>query len=264
MKKIKYVIMIVMTAVLLSGCVRIEGTMEIKKNGKADANFLIAAMDYNEFGLKSDSEDASDEEEKIIDSAITPEMVTEIKDAGWAVDDYKDGYYTGYEINKKNMPLTEAGDDIKELTAILEKSPVLKKDAAEFEKQAYVEEKTDEQVNIHMDGLNLVLDVKLMEQDKAKNLSAVYKYINMFDGSAKFILKLPFAPTKSNATSVDNNGKTLEWDFLELEDNNIHIEYNILKPLIIIALVFILLIAILVVIIRSVSKKKKKKRVNSL
>ena len=74
----------------------------------------------------------------------------------------------------------------------------------------------------------------------------------------KFRINLPVKPVSSNATSTSNNGKTLEWDLLNLgEDGSIEVTYTLINvPLIIIlsAVALVVLAAVVVVII--VIKKK--------
>ena len=76
----------------------------------------------------------------------------------------------------------------------------------------------------------------------------------------KFTLNLPVKAISSNATTVSNDGKTLEWDLLNLgESGSIEATYSLISiPLVIVlAVVAVLLIAAAVVVVILVIKKKK-------
>ena len=72
-------------------------------------------------------------------------------------------------------------------------------------------------------------------------------------------VNLPYKALSNNATEVENEGKTLTWDFMKLKDENIQFEfvmYNI--PNIIITIIGIVLLLILIVLLLTKNKKTNK------
>jgi uncharacterized membrane-anchored protein YhcB (DUF1043 family) len=82
----------------------------------------------------------------------------------------------------------------------------------------------------------------------------------MSGGYMKMTVNLPVKPSASNATSVSNDGKTLEWDLLNLgPDQSIHLEFVLVNIWLIIGLCFVaaaILIGIVLAVVLSLRKKK--------
>ena len=89
----------------------------------------------------------------------------------------------------------------------------------------------------------------------------MYKnYFNMGGAYMKMTVVLPVKPTASNATSVSSDGKTLEWDLLNLgPDQTIHLEFSLINMWLIAgicAAVFVLILIIVLIIVLASRKKK--------
>lgn len=75
-------------------------------------------------------------------------------------------------------------------------------------------------------------------------------------------VNLPYKALRNNATEVENEGKTLTWDFMKFKEETIEFEFVIYNiPNIIITVVGVILIIVLIIVI--LIKSKKKKRTNN-
>ena len=72
----------------LSGCIRINIDINVKKNGKADITVLYATLDMSSVAGNSGS------------LGLTPEQVEEYRSEGWTVEDYKEDEYAGYVLSQ--------------------------------------------------------------------------------------------------------------------------------------------------------------------
>ena len=76
---------------LLTGCIRIEIGIDVKKNGKADVSLLYAVSD----GLMEDSS-----------AGLSEEDIEEYENEGWSVEPYSKDGYTGYYLKRSDADLT--------------------------------------------------------------------------------------------------------------------------------------------------------------
>ena len=78
----------------LTGCIKMDVDITIKKNGKADVSLLYAvqnALQDSEIGSLIDDEDAE-----------------KYKEEGWTIADYSEGEYVGYTMTKKDVDLASS------------------------------------------------------------------------------------------------------------------------------------------------------------
>ncbi len=81
------------------------------------------------------------------------------------------------------------------------------------------------------------------------------------DFNMTFTVNLPYAAISNNATSVENNGKTLVWDLLKFEEDNMQFQFelfNMTNIYIAGGVGALLLLIFIILIIRSIAKKHKK------
>lgn len=228
MKKISCLLALLICAVSLAGCMRFNTTITIKKNGKMDVELLYAMMDMSDLGGSSSA-------------GLTPEQKEEYSKNGWEVRDYSDEGYNGFIVSKKNV-------DIKDINDTMKKTSENTNQGGNF--------------NISRDGLNYTLKWQVYTDSDKSSREQVTPYIKKSGGYMKFTLNLPSKPISSNATSVSNDGKTLEWDLLNLDESgSIEVTYSLISlPLIIIAAASLLAVIIAVIVIIVVVNKKKKAR----
>ena len=230
MKKISCLLLLFALVACLTGCMRFHTTFTIKKNGKMDVSLLYAMIDMSQY---SDDESGS--------SGLTDEQVKEYEKDGWSVKDYTDDGYKGFIIAKDDVSIAE-------LNAMMNKTAENTNQGGKFE--------------LTKDGLVYHLTWQIYDNTDKSSMSQVAPYITQSGGYMKFTLNLPSKPVSSNATSTSDNGKTLEWDLLKLdEDGCIDVTYRLINlPLIIIVAVSALAVTAGVVVLIIVLCKKKNRK----
>ena len=95
MKKLKVILLSLLSVLALSGCVRFETTMDVKLNGKMDVAICYATVDMGERDLEE---------------ILSEDQIEDYKEDGWEVEGYRDGGYSGYIIRKENVSADEVSD----------------------------------------------------------------------------------------------------------------------------------------------------------
>lgn len=228
MKKATIMMAFLVLAICLTGCMRFNTSITIKGNGKMDVNMLFASMDTSSY---TDGDSSS--------SGLTPEQKKQYQDDGWDVQDYSSDGYTGFTLSKKNV-------DLKDINATMKQTSENTNQSSNF--------------SIKREGLKYVLKWQVYSDSDKGSMSQAAPYIKQAGGYMKFTLNLPSKAISSNATTVTNDGKTLEWDLLNLGgDGTIEATYSLISiPLVIVLVVVaVLLIAAAVVVVILVLKKRK-------
>ena len=228
MKKIKALLLSFILIATITGCVRFDATINVKRNGKMDIAISYAMLDVTD---------------REVGDILSEEQIEEYKDDGWDVEEYKDGGYSGYIIKKKDVPVSELEDSNKnKKTALSEELKSLK---------------------LRRKGIKYTLDWDISEEAKELNAASEYsEYVKMSGAQMKVKINLPSKAVASNATHVSEDGKSYEWDLLNFDDpDGIHLEYKIIDMKMMIAGIALLaaLIAVVTVIIVIFRKKKKAK-----
>ncbi len=230
LRKINVFLILIICTVCLSGCVRFNTTINVKSNGKLDVSMLYAAMDMSDYGYDSDS--------------FTEEQKKEYIDQGWDVEDYSQDGFNGVLISKSDITVDELTSSIKNTQSELSEEA----GTLSFNKQ----------------GLQYTFDWQVFDKAEGEQITAYKNYFTMSGGYMNFKVTLPVKPSVHNATSVSNDGKTLEWDLLDLgPEQNIHLEFTLINiKLIILIIVFITIIGIIIwsIAIAWVIKTNKQKR----
>ena len=233
MKKLRVLAVVLLSVMCLTGCVRFNTTINVKSNGKLDVSMLYATVDMSEYGMG--------------DIDLLGDTADDLEEDGWTVEEYSEDNFSGFLISKENISADELKGSMEDSDSEIAGSL----DSIKFTK----------------DGFKYVLDWQVFDRDESEQMSDYKGYFNMSGGYMTLTVKLPVKPTESNATRVSDDGKTLEWDLLDLgPDQNIHLEFSLLNTkTIIIATVVIELIILAVVVtivlaIRSSRKKKERMR----
>ena len=95
MKKIKYLMALVVGAMLLTGCVKFNATMDIKKDKSMDFS-IIYALDKTAFGESAKLEEKDFEE---------------VKKEGFTVTKYSEGNFEGFTLSKKISNIDEVSSE---------------------------------------------------------------------------------------------------------------------------------------------------------
>ncbi len=87
-------LVLLMLTFLLTGCIRMNVDINIKKNGKADVTILYAVQEALQ--------------ESGTGSLIDDDEAEQYKKDGWTVNDYSDDNYTGYTLTKTDVDLSKS------------------------------------------------------------------------------------------------------------------------------------------------------------
>lgn len=272
MKKLRNVVVLLVVTLLLTGCVKYNVNMEIRKD--KSMNFeMIYAMNSSLLQGK----DVFDEKE-----------LKEIKDKGFKVEKYDKDNMKGFTISReiKNIDYISSSD-AKEysLSAITEKGDQkifkvkkglfknkytanLKFDSSDSKmsngnsNSQFREEDDDDDLLIDSKDDDLDLDTDDSDLDLDTDN---YDYSGMMSNMDMSInVKLPYKALSNNATEVTNDGKDLKWNLTTSGAQSIDFEfelYNMTTIYICIALGVVLLVGVIVLIVVLVSKGKKKQPV---
>ena len=274
MKKLRNVVVLLVVTLLLTGCVKYNVNMEIRKD--KSMNFeMIYAMNSSLLQGK----DVFDEKE-----------LKEIKDKGFKVEKYDKDNMKGFTISReiKNIDYISSSD-AKEysLSAITKKGDQkvfkvkkglfknkytanLKFDSSDSKmsngnSNSQFREETDDD-DLLIDSKDDDSDLDLDTDDSDLDLDTDdYDYSSMMSGMDMSInVKLPYKALSNNATEVTNDGKDLKWNLTTSGAQSIDFEfelYNMTTIYICIALGVVLLVGVIVLIVVLVSKGKKKQPV---
>ena len=72
---------------------------------------------------------------------------------------------------------------------------------------------------------NYVFDCKLNYESDASSRKSMDLLKGVSDSEVSFVIKVPFKAANSNATSMSEDGRVLEWDLLSMDADNIHAEF---------------------------------------
>jgi PBP1b-binding outer membrane lipoprotein LpoB len=226
MKKCRALMVALVSMIFLTGCMRFNTTVTVKSNGKLDVSMLYAMMDMSDYGYDEDS--------------ITESQMQEYKDQGWEVEEYNQDGFKGYILSKKDITANELGSSMEDTQS-------------ELSGEA-------SSINFTKEGLKYTLDWQVFDREQGEQISAYKNYFTMSGGYMKITVNLPVKPSANNATYVSDDGKTLEWDLLNLgPDQNIHLEFVLINIWLIIGLcVFALAVIVVIVVVIVLSSKKRK------
>ncbi len=226
MKKARALLVSVICVLCLTGCVRFNASVTVKSNGKLDVSMLFAVVDMSDYGMG--------------EGTITADQMQEFIDEGWEVEEYAQEGFQGVIVSKKNISPDELSSSMQnnqnDLTGEL--------GALDFNK----------------DGLKYVLDWKVFEEKEAQEMESYKSFLTMSGGYMKLTVTLPVKPSASNATYVSDDGKTLEWDLLNLgPDQSIHLEFTLINMGLIIGVCVFAVVILLVIILAIILSSQKKK-----
>lgn len=275
--KILKVLLVVIMAFTLSGCVKFNQTMEIKKDGTMNYNLIYAA---NKSLLQGQ------------DNIFEEDDIKQLQEKGFTVTDYEDDKMKGVTISRNGILVDSISSDDK--NAVYELTSVVSDDKKDNSKLFYVKKgflkntyvanfkfdssSASDRSNINMrnedgkeddftkddmtsDDIFDTTDDGSDSTDNDSDMSALMdQYMKNMD--LKFIVKLPYAAISNNATTKSSDNKELTWDLTKItKDDSIKFEfslYNVTNIVILVAGV-VLVVAVVFFII----KKKKGKGGNA-
>lgn len=289
MKKIKRIIILILLTLTITGCVKMEISMDINKDKSMNLG-IIQAVDKSLLE-GADSSSLMDEEE-----------IKKLEDEGFKVEEYTESNMTGYKITKevKNIDEISTENDItadlgtsaladseymftvkKGLFKNTYKAVLKNSDTDELDESlnsGLTDDTTDDEYleddfiydeDYTYDDTTNYTDDYLTDEDYYDTTEDDYTNsgIKDFDYTTllssmelKMKVNLPYKALSNNATLVENDGTTLTWDLMNFEKDAIEFEFEIYNTtnIIIIAVSGILVIVLLIVlIIKKLSKKNK-------
>ena len=268
MKKSLYILTIFIVAICLSGCVKYNANMEIKKDKSMDFS-IVYAMDTQYFG---------DQE------VLTEENRKELEEEGFKVTDYQEDTMKGFTLTKsiKNideLSTTENTDyslsnieEDKEMFKV-EKGFFKNKYIANFkfdtEDSAITEEGTSDGTitDGYSDGTieenpDSYSDFP-MDSTEGYNDSSMDDFSNMATSNLDLSLNvtLPYQAISNNATKTENDNKTLSWDLTSSEIETINFEFELYNMTNIYLTIGGIALLIIIIIVVTVTKHKKRKNI---
>lgn len=207
MKKIKYLMALVIGAMLLTGCVKFNATMDIKKDKSMDFS-IIYALDKTAFGESAKLEEKDFEE---------------VKKEGFTVTKYSEGNFEGFTLSKKISNIDEVSsekDAEYDLSGLMnsnsENKYIFKVVKGNNKNTYYAKFKFNaNDSGLNNDDTNLTTDENL--PDESTDLTGENSLDNidlsgmMANLDLSFNVKLPESALSSNATNKDNDNKNLTW-----------------------------------------------------
>jgi hypothetical protein len=269
MKKKLAVLLVLMMVFVFSGCMRTSIDLDIHEDGTADFSMLYAMMtdmdsmmddldlgddvdlgddsdwssdddfDWSDEDFSEDlgedlSEDVAEEEQSL---ELSPEEIAELEADGFTYEVYEQDGYKGYIIKGENKPLEEIFSETG-ATGIDENEFVITKN-----------------------GSSYVIEWTVFDEEEDSEVGEIAEYFEPYGGYMQFVLTLPEPAGENNATEVSEDGKTLTWNLLTLNGENVHVEFELPQAssgggsgaiiAIIVAVLAVIVVAVLI------SRKKK-------
>ena len=217
MKKIKYLLVLCLFTIILTGCVKFNANMDIKQDKSMDFS-IIYAFDKTVFGESN---------------TLKEEDFAEVKKQGFTVTKYSDGNYEGFTLTKKIANIDEVStesDTVYDLSGMMSENAsnnyifkVLKAD----DKNTYTakikfnandsglnssDEETPDEVVTTGEDTNTIgaLDDATNEITSDNDSSLDYTSL-MQNMDLSFNVTLPNSAITSNATKKENDDKKLSW-----------------------------------------------------
>ena len=210
MKKLFLLFSFLFLTIVLAGCAKGEVVMELSRFGSANIECKIVAMPLVASQLGPLRQDFSNDgfqvenfEEDKMQGFVAKKQFTTLDELN------KSKIVRGFELNKNKT----SSDTAKTTDTEVKKSAVVYKQGLLFDTVA---------VNTHLDLRSNKKDEKKESQWVVKNL---LQQVNL-----RFVLKLPTNADSSNATRSQDGGKTLVWELVLGEDNELSAQVTYLNP----------------------------------
>lgn len=252
-KNIKLTALLTLLVISLTGCVKFNSTMEIKKDKSMDYK-IIYAFDKSLFG---DQEILTNDDKK------------ELENKGFTVSNYVDGNMNGFKVSKniKNIDdVSSTNDATYDLSGLLDssksESKVFKVKKG-FLKNTYTAcfkfDSSDSDLN-NSTSDDTTIDNDFTTDDNNTTTDSDFDFSNINTNmDLSFNVKLPYKAISSNATTKKNDDKELSWNLSSTGEDKIEFSFALynMTNIYICGGVIVLLIIIVIVSILNKSKKNK-------
>ncbi|WP_409275828.1 LppM family (lipo)protein [Neobacillus sp. SCS-31] len=218
----------ILLILLLSGCVKMDNTLIINKDGSSDFT-MIYGIDSQLYSSEMGAPESMDE------------FKSDAEKSGFKVVTYKDKEFTGLKISKH----FESYKDIKFVNNSESKMNFKVNEQKGFFKNKY--------------AVEAVYDLRGMSDEMGDGSEGFDEQIlNSILGKMdlKFTLKLPVKSGDNNASNVSDEGKTLTWDLLPDKNNELKVQFEKVNTLNIVLLAVGIVVALISTLIVIFKKRK--------
>lgn len=264
MKKVKYLLLLCMSVFLLTGCVKFNANMDIKKDKSMDFS-IIYAFDQS---LLGDQQLLDDEDKK------------ELEDQGFKITDYSQDKMKGFTLSRsiRNIDMVSSTSDTEySLSGMLDdksenkylfkvKKGILKNTyAAKFKFDA-----ADSDLNDSTDKSSSSSSLEEDDSSSDSDFDFSSASSNMFYSSMmsnmdlSFNVTLPYSAKSNNATTTNNDNKKLSWNLSSNQAETIEFEFELYNMTNIYIGIGAIVVVIISVAFIFVSKRKKNSSNNNM
>lgn len=252
-KNIKFTILLILLVISLTGCVKFNSTMEIKKDKSMDYK-IIYAFDKSLFG---------DQE------ILTSDDKKELENKGFTVSNYVDGNMKGFKVSKniKNIDdVSSTNDATYDLSGLLDsnksESKVFKVKKG-FLKNTYTAsfkfDSADSDLN-NSTSNDTTIDNDFTIDDNNTTTDSDFDFSNINTNmDLSFNVKLPYKAISSNATTKKNDDKELSWNLSSTGEDKIEFSFALYNMTNIYICGGVIVLLIIIVIVSILNKGKKNK-----
>ena len=252
-KNIKLTALLTLLVISLTGCVKFNSTMEIKKDKSMDYK-IIYAFDKSLFG---------DQE------ILTSNDKKELENKGFTVSNYVDGNMNGFKVSKniKNIDdVSSTNDATYDLSGLLDsnksESKVFKVKKG-FLKNTYTAsfkfDSSDSDLN-NSTSNDTTIDNDFTADDNNTTADSDFDFSNINTNmDLSFNVKLPYKAISSNATTKKNDDKELSWNLSSTGEDKIEFSFALYNMTNIYICGGVIVLLIIIVIVSILNKGKKNK-----
>ena len=266
MKKVKYLLLLCMSVFLLTGCVKFNANMDIKKDKSMDFS-IIYAFDQS---LLGDQQLLDDEDKK------------ELEDQGFKITDYSQDKMKGFTLSRsiRNIDMVSSTSDMEySLSGMLDdksENKYLFKVKKGILKNTYVAkfkfDAADSDLNDSTDKSSSSSSSSLGGDDSSSDsdfnfssASSNMLYSSMMANmDLSFNVTLPYSAKSNNATTTNNDNKKLSWNLSSNQAETIDFEFELYNMTNIYIGIGVIVVVIISVAFIFVSKRKKNSNNNNI
>lgn len=252
-KNIKLTALLTLLVISLTGCVKFNSTMEIKKDKSMDYK-IIYAFDKSLFG---------DQE------ILTSNDKKELENKGFTVSNYVDGNMKGFKVSKNIKSIDDVSstnDATYDLSGLLDsnksESKVFKVKKG-FLKNTYTAsfkfDSSDSDLN-NSTSNDTTIDNDFTTDDNNTTTDSDFDFSNINTNmDLSFNVKLPYKAISSNANTKKNDDKELSWNLSSTGEDKIEFSFALYNMTNIYICGGVIVLLIIIVIVSILNKGKKNK-----
>lgn len=254
MKKFKYILLLCTLPILLTGCVKFNTNMVIKKDKSMDFS-IIYALDSS---LLEDQEVLEDEDK------------TSLENQGFTVSEYSEDNMKGFKIVKsiKNIDSVSSTNDIEyNLSGVLDDKSEnnyifkVKKGffkniyTAKFKFDASESDLNDTTLDSSED-YDWTLDSEDSDTEDYDFSSDIDFSSMMANMDLSFNITLPYSAKSNNASTTNNDNKSLSWNLSSTQTEAIEFEFELYNMTNIYITIGVVALIVIIIVISIINKKK--------